>query len=297
MRPQPTTPTSLQTEMTPSSASRWTQPCPVPLVRWGSPGKKQKGASVLLSKGSGGGKYYMTVIYVPENANGCSIRSLWRDSTNCLLLMFTPFLVIDSSLSMCYFLLPFYPSATSAFFLTSLSYVFHPSFSCCASCPSSLPSSSSLFLGSFLLLFPFAVPTRFPCSPWCWPPACVYVCVCSCARPDLPEQWAPARLVTPGRRCRWEQQRHAGHRGRSGVLCAAVSCHQLPLLCVWIGLWQHEWWESKFWPWCLSALFQDRTGMIEIFSSCLMKLLNSTFCPFVPLPNCCLNTQYNNILE
>ncbi len=39
MRPQPTTPTSLQTETTPSSASRWTRLCPAPLVRWGNPGK------------------------------------------------------------------------------------------------------------------------------------------------------------------------------------------------------------------------------------------------------------------
>lgn len=28
---------------------------------------------------------YMSVIYVREDGNGCSIRSLWRESTNYLL--------------------------------------------------------------------------------------------------------------------------------------------------------------------------------------------------------------------
>lgn len=38
-----------------------------------------------------------------KDGNGCFIRSLWCDSTNCFLLKFAPFLVIDSSLYMCYF--------------------------------------------------------------------------------------------------------------------------------------------------------------------------------------------------
>lgn len=69
----------------------------------------------------------------------------------------------------------------------------------------------------------------------------VPLCVCVCARaprPDLPEQRAPARLVTAGRRR--EQQRHAGDRGRRGVLRAAVPRHQLAVVRVGIRLGQHE---------------------------------------------------------
>lgn len=49
--------------------------------------------------------YIMSVIdFMSEkDGNGCSIRSLWCDFTNCFPLKFAPFLVIDSSLYMCYF--------------------------------------------------------------------------------------------------------------------------------------------------------------------------------------------------
>lgn len=171
-----------------------------------------------------------------------------HESTNCLRLMFTPFSVIDCSLSMCYFLLSSILSQflTFPYFLISTSYILHT-------------SSTPVLL---FLIVPCIVPLLFallphrPGSlvfPWRWPPACVYVCVCSCTRPDLPEQRAPARLVTSGRRRRREQQRHAGHRGWSGVVGATVSRHQLALLCDRISVGQHEWWEGKYviadlWP-------------------------------------------------
>lgn len=68
----------------------------------------------------------------------------------------------------------------------------------------------------------------------------VSVCVCPCARPDLPEQRAAAGLVAAGRRRRREQQRHAGHRGRPGVVGAAVPGHQLAVVRVRIRVGQHE---------------------------------------------------------
>lgn len=89
-----------------------------------------------------------SVIYVREDGNSCSIRSLWRESTNCVLLIFTPFLVIDSSLSICYRLLSFYPLSISCslpfYFLLSMSYQSHTShFSC------SCRSPPLFFLSSF----------------------------------------------------------------------------------------------------------------------------------------------------
>lgn len=229
--PQPTTPTSLQTGTTRSSALRWTRPCPVRLVRWGSWEENLKGVCVVLSAcWRRNETLVVKVIYVTEAwvhklspLNIHSFFGYWLLAYPVLLSSFV------------------YPVSIPYFSLFLNLYILRTSI---------LPLLPSFFF----LIVPCIVPLLFPLLPhrpgslvfpWCWPPACVYVCVCSCARPDLPEQRAPARLVTSGCRRGREQQWHAGHRGRSGVVGAAVSRHQLALLCHRISVGQHERWEGK----------------------------------------------------
>lgn len=161
-------------------------------------------------------------------------------------------------------LLSVIPSSLHFLLLFFTSYSLHPiyplpplpfAFLCSCPCP-------PLLLFAYLVWFPFV--------PRCWPPAGVFVCVCPCAWPDLPEQRAPARLFTPRRRRRREQQRHAGHRGWSSVVRAAVPCHQLPLVCVWISVRQHERWERKLDAQSLHytvCQLQERIGNIYEFWS------------------------------
>lgn len=279
MRLQPTTPTCLRTETTPSSALRWTRPCPVPLVRWGNP----RARFVFLLRWRRREIQWMSVIYDERMVSDCSIMSLWPASTNSLsysascafkfcclshlsFVILSPLLI--SVLFFGYWLFSFHlflsfhlSFCLSGFFFTSLISLFFfsvsiQSFSSSSSRPPRFPSLfppfSPFLYGSPLLYRPGSF-----VSLWCWPPACVCVCVCSCTRPDLPEQRAPARLFAAGCWCGREQQRHAGHRGWPGFVCAAVSCHQFPRFCVRISLWQHERWDIKWLladpcPWCLT---------------------------------------------
>lgn len=213
-------------ETTHSSAWRWTRPCPVRLVRWGN----NEGRWYQI-KGS-------DLPYVRDNDNSCSIMALWHNSTTSLLLVFTPFgyWFLYFHLSLYYFIISKFLAPSFFIPYSTLLRI---------SCILYFPYFSSFFCFPFCY-FPFAILARFPLFLRCWPLACVYVCVCSRAWSDLPGQWAPARLTTSRRRRGWEQQRHAGHRGRSGVLCSTVTCHQLPSISVWISVWQHEWWERMW---------------------------------------------------
>lgn len=139
--PQPTTPTSLQT--TPSSALRWTRPCPVPLVRWGSWEENLKGVGVVLSMcWRRKETLFMNVIYVTEarvhklsQLNIHSFFGYWLLSFRVLLSFFV------------------YPVSIPYFSLFLNLYILHTPYFL-YSCPSSLPSFSSSFLASFLYCFP-----------------------------------------------------------------------------------------------------------------------------------------------
>lgn len=115
-----------------------------------------------------------------------------HESTNCLRLIFTPFSVIDCSLTLCYFLLSSILSQflTFPYFLISTSYVLHTS-----STPVLLLPHRSLHRSS--TVSPFASPARFPCFPVVLTPSlCVCLCVLLCtARSPWAASSSPARYL------------------------------------------------------------------------------------------------------
>lgn len=199
MRLQPTTPTCLRTETTPSSALRWTRPCPVPLVRWGNP----RARFVFLLRWRRREIQWMSVIYDERMVSDCSIMSLWPASTNSLsysascafkfcclshlsFVILSPLLI--SVLFFGYWLFSFHlflsfhlSFCLSGFFFTSLISLFFfsvsiQSFSSSSSRPPRFPS---LFPPPFTvpLWFPSTVPARFLCFPVVLTPS---LCVCLC---------------------------------------------------------------------------------------------------------------------
>lgn len=179
--PQPTTPTSLQT--TPSSALRWTRPCPVPLVRWGSWEENLKGVGVVLSTcWRRKETLFMNVIYVTEarvhklsQLNIHSFFGYWLLSFRVLLSFFV------------------YPVSIPYFSLFLNLYILHTS-----STPVLLRSRPSprrsLHRSSIVFLFS---PARFPCFPVVLTPSlCVCLCVLLCtARSPWAASSSPARYL------------------------------------------------------------------------------------------------------
>lgn len=169
-------------ETTPSSAWRWTRPCPVRLVRWGN----NEGRWYQIKGGD--------LPYVRDNDNSCSIMALWYNSTTSLLLVFTPF-----GYWFLYFHLSLYYFIISKFLAPSFFYslLYPPTYFMHLV----LPIFLLILLLSFLL-FPFCHTGPVPFVPAVLTPS---LCVCLCVLPCMVRSpWAvnssPAHyLQTPTR--------------------------------------------------------------------------------------------------
>lgn len=179
--PQPTTPTSLQTGTTRSSALRWTRPCPVRLVRWGSWEENLKGVGVVLSAcWRRNETLVVKVIYVTEAwvhklspLNIHSFFGYWLLSYPVLLSSF----VYPVSI-------PYFSLFLNLYILRTPYFLY------------SRPSSSSSFLASFLYCFPFCLTGPVPLfSRGADPqPVCMSVCAPVHGQISLSSELQPGSL-------------------------------------------------------------------------------------------------------